>query len=365
MTRPEPTADRPRAADALGVPPDAPPEAARAAFLRRLAADRWVPPEAAVAAVNRLAGAALPLTADAADEDAAPFRAEVEAFAAGYWDLPPADRRAKWDDLSARCPDGPDAARLGQLEPGLDVAVVAHDDRLVDEIAGVVRELFVLPPRDRAVRRAGWLAENAGRFPLLAAVARRLDLARSEVAELDPRLFEWFADKTSLAPVPEVATQTPADEADAIRRGTDDFRERQAKPHRNLSERTETAANKAVTGGGLGCGGLLVVYLIIKVLIALVGSSTRESPKPPSTYQPPYRAPYIPPASEPMTYNPRQIEEFGRYAVEGKGPEPPGYLNYLLKIGALKYHTKDGKKTEVIDPPWVTPPGKSKAGGGR
>ncbi|HEX4608192.1 MAG TPA: hypothetical protein VH092_08295, partial [Urbifossiella sp.] len=82
----------------------------------------------------------------------AAFAAEVEAFAAVFWSLAPAERRARHDSLwGFRC--GPAAARLGELRAGLDVVPITGSGPAVQEVVRLVQDLFVLPARARAARR--------------------------------------------------------------------------------------------------------------------------------------------------------------------------------------------------------------------
>ncbi len=152
----------------------------RATFLRALPRHGFAPPEADVAAL----GVALPVTPA---EAALRFAAEVRRFAAEFWELAPADRAARWHDLAARA-TGSAAVWLRELEPGLDVVPVGHTDPGAAELAALVRELFVLPPRTRAARRNRWLMDNAPHLSALAAGP-----THDTDAGLEPRLFEWLA----------------------------------------------------------------------------------------------------------------------------------------------------------------------------
>lgn len=87
------------------------PAGVTAAFLRRLPDAGWCPPEGWVADVNRRAGTTAPLTPDALAAVHRDTAAAADEFAAGYWDLPPAVRRAGWDALAARPADRPTGRR--------------------------------------------------------------------------------------------------------------------------------------------------------------------------------------------------------------------------------------------------------------
>jgi hypothetical protein len=192
--RPDPPAAK-RAAAALGVPGND-PAAARAAFLRRLPAAGFVPPPEWRAAVRALTGrpapgpGALPDAGDAPDDDGP--RAEVEAFAAAFWSLAPAERRARWQDLLDRCAgDPPLAARLRRLEGGVDLDAIPPGSGRgrVQELASVLQELFVLRPAERAARRRERLGGLSGPATAWAAAVRQLQVQYPAVASLDPPLI--------------------------------------------------------------------------------------------------------------------------------------------------------------------------------
>jgi hypothetical protein len=180
------TGSREQAARVLGIPPDATAGAARAGFARLLRAEGFLPPEAAVAAANLLAGTALPVTPVGDDLVAG----EVAAFAGAFWSLPPADRRARWIDLAARATAEANAARLLALEPGLGVEVGKYEDPAAGDLAACARELFLLEPRARAVRRAEWLASRAYWVTALFPAGKRVRDADPALVSLDPPLFE-------------------------------------------------------------------------------------------------------------------------------------------------------------------------------
>jgi len=142
--------------------------------------------------------ACLPALAFVPPEDAAPwslaarsaaFAAAVEAFAAEYWALPPrGERRVRynqlWDDRV-----GPVTGRLAELAPGLDVDPKPPPDPLTGDVAKVIREWFVLPPADRAARRARWLRDHDHDRRWADAV-RAVMGTDWELAALAPRLVE-------------------------------------------------------------------------------------------------------------------------------------------------------------------------------
>lgn len=155
----------------------------RAAFLRALPGCGFAPPEAAVAAL----GGELPAGV-AADR----FAADVRAFAEVFWTLAPADRRARWDALTARAA-GPVAAWLRELGDALDIIPAVHAEPAAAEVAAAVRELAVLSGRDRAARRRAWLADAPDRFAARRRAARVVLRDDLPLARLESLLFDYLA----------------------------------------------------------------------------------------------------------------------------------------------------------------------------
>jgi hypothetical protein len=155
-------------------------------FLRDLPSVAFAPPEESVAAVNLCAKACLPLSVDAAQS----AKFAVERFATEFWKMPPPTRRARWDELSHAATPGPGAARLRELEPGLDVVVTSHPNPLVDEVASIVREWFTLESRTRAIRIAEFLAVAADRARAWEDAAHGLRADQPEMAKLATGLLE-------------------------------------------------------------------------------------------------------------------------------------------------------------------------------
>ncbi len=181
---------------------------ARAAFLRALPAHDFAPPEADVAA---LGAATLPLASWLA---AARFEVEVGAYAAEFWALSPADRRARWDALTARA-IGPAATRLAELWSGLAVIPVSQTDPDAAQVASLVCELFTLPKSARTVHRFDWLVERGAKFRRWVAPARVVLRTDRLLPGLDLRLFDWFVLGTSPS---RIEYQTWIDSRDRWRR---------------------------------------------------------------------------------------------------------------------------------------------------
>jgi hypothetical protein len=187
-----------RAAVTLGIAPDVPPAAARAAFLRRLTAAGMVPPPEWRSAIRALTGfparglAALsdPL-ANAPGDDS--LCADVEAFATSYWSLRPVERRNRWQTLVERCSFDPAlAARLRRLEAGLDLEEISPngDPSRTEELARIVQSLFVLKPAELATRRREQLAALRAPASAWADAARQMLEFQPAVAALEPALIE-------------------------------------------------------------------------------------------------------------------------------------------------------------------------------
>src|SRR3978361_2082340 len=111
---PMPPAEAPRnrAAAILGVPSDSDADGVRAAFLQKLAAYDFTPPEEWNAAAVRLGADRLPSVIDCSAEYE---RADVAEFLASYWSLPPERRTARWNALDGRCRDGEVRAALSRV----------------------------------------------------------------------------------------------------------------------------------------------------------------------------------------------------------------------------------------------------------
>jgi hypothetical protein len=208
------------AAKELGVSPTATADEARAAFLRRLPREDFVPPPALVRAARCLGvgPAAAPRDARAraeasrAEEDA--VRTEIEDFADRYWKLSPAERRACWDALSERAAFSLALrARLQGLEAGLDVAgpeLPPDADPHLVELARQVCAIYVLPlgPRVRA-----WQSLRREMRPRLRDwkfTARRLLDRYPSVAALQGDAVEKLAAPEVLTHLPPPPLKTPA-----------------------------------------------------------------------------------------------------------------------------------------------------------
>lgn len=283
-----------RAAEELNVSPEAPAADVANVFLDLLAANDFLPSSESVAAANRLGGLALPVGAEV--EDA--WREDVETFSRRYWSLSPAERTAEWQKLEATMPAEAPADRLQGLEAGLEVVAAPHTDPATEELLAAVRDLYVLVPRERAVRRNEWLLANAYRHPELVKVAAKIRTAQPEQAALEPALFlaltvgfrvdefdkaataEPRSDRASdaIEPIvytpPAVAVPSPVPTL----------------PDTTPSTKPRASSGASETGGWkAGAWGVFVVLMVIRLAAAL---SRGTSPTPPANYHPPaYESP--------------------------------------------------------------------------
>ncbi|HEY3789454.1 MAG TPA: hypothetical protein VGL71_11395 [Urbifossiella sp.] len=274
---------RAQAAQSLGVAADASAESARAAFLRRVAADDFAPPEGCVSAANTLANVALPLSPEAIAEAGANQRALVEAFAAAYWSMEPAQRRSRWDELLGETTDHYARFRLEKLENGLALAVKTHDNPLVQEIADAISALYVLGPRDRAIQRTIWLAEHREQIDDLRDAARRF---RPD-AELGVELLSALFKGKALVPVPVVDRAVVEAERS----------ERAVKAAARVQEKMIESNASAGSGSGAKNGefsNYTLLYIgvgIIAGIIRFASSNSTNIPAynpPPQNLSPPY-----------------------------------------------------------------------------
>jgi hypothetical protein len=186
------------AAEQLGLSPHASADEVRAAWLRRLPEEDFVPSSelrwALAALLRRQPERGWETRADeaasAAEEER--LRGEVEAFAEQFWYMPADERRRRWQELTDRCAFTPTLrARLSLLESGL--AVDSHapsEDARVVELADHMRELFVLRPGPRARARRAILRRMKDDRKEWKAAVRRLRRACPTLASLGNDLLD-------------------------------------------------------------------------------------------------------------------------------------------------------------------------------
>jgi hypothetical protein len=128
------------------------------------------------------------------------FAADVRAFAAEFWALAPAARRARWEALTARAA-GPAAGWLRELGDALDITPTVHAEPAAAAVTAVLGELAVLPGRVRAERRRAWLADSPDQFAARRRAARSVIRDDLPLARLEPTLFDYLATGAPLSAV--------------------------------------------------------------------------------------------------------------------------------------------------------------------
>lgn len=276
---------RSRAAAVLGLAEEATSEQAMTAFLMTLRASDFVPSGETIAAVNALAVRTVPPDPDSDGEIGLPE--EVEEFVRQFWSLEAAERGARWAALAGRPADARSAARLEALKLAIGLDAPPPTDPLDAEIVALARELFLLPPGARAVRRNDWLLANVARHGDLCRAAVVLRKRSPTVGELDPVLFERlspafaaaeFISAVASQPLPDPPTGS-RDEAMRL-----DFAERLAAAH--ASHRNEQPDSNESQSRNMGCVVLFAVFLLIRV-ISCTGSSDSSPSGPYKQYSPP------------------------------------------------------------------------------
>jgi hypothetical protein len=185
------------ATEQLELPAEVSAKESRAAFMQRLRDEDFMPPLAWQQASRALLGrgASESLTAQVLTEEEARLRAEVESFAVEFFSLEIDEREKRWRllrDQSAFSP--PLTARLRALEKGLRVP--GESDGMNPkqrELARDIRELFVLRPQARAVRRQELFRQFSPPTIDLDVVAHGFFAAFPELAALEPDFLHHLA----------------------------------------------------------------------------------------------------------------------------------------------------------------------------
>lgn len=259
------------AAEQLGLRPDASPEEVRAAWLRRLPAEDFVPSSELCWSLATLLRRQREGEWEARADEAATvaeeerLRVEVEAFAIEFWNLSVEERRRRWEALRDRCAFAPALrARLRLLEAGLGVASgeQAGEDTCVVELARLVRELFFLRPGPRALARQN-LVRRLQNDRAWKVAARRLRYVNPTLAALGNDLLDKLLSETPRLVHLEYA---------------DNRRERTRQP---------TAAKSGSSGCGWSTWAIVVIAMGILRLFATVFKEDSSSHPPPSIDVPP------------------------------------------------------------------------------
>jgi hypothetical protein len=324
---------RERAAGVLGLPPDARAADAAGAFLAALPRAEFVPGGDAVAALNVLARVSAPRDADGETEPGLTLADEVEDFARRFWSLAPAERLAEWVALGERAPDEAVTARLLALQPGLEVATHVLSDPDSEEVAVFARELFLLQPRGRAVRRNEWLLANAARHEELSRAADRIRKLRPDVVALDPHLFARLSAQFDAAAFASAANAEPLGGAQLVEI-------RLAEPS-SVEKRVAEAA-KAPVQSAIGWGGSWIFIVGLIMLVRMCAAVTRpDSDRPnPSVRPPEWKYPAPNPSFEQhpkqtvpfrvMRFTPSQVQSFEEFDSRQKGIAPAWYAEWVV-----------------------------------
>jgi hypothetical protein len=187
------------AAEELRIDVSAPAEAVRAAYLRQVEHDNGGPNLSAREALLILTGrssAARPVLALETAEQG--LQQEVDAFAARFFKLGLAERKAEWEQLRGRGRGlARIEARLAALRLGLDIVLPQlHPDLPLGQLMTLVCELFVLRPAARAALRHTRLQEIHRGQDVTAwmQAATALRKSHAAIAALEPELVARLAD---------------------------------------------------------------------------------------------------------------------------------------------------------------------------
>lgn len=183
----------------LGMPPETSPAEFRAALLRHLPVRDFVLPLSWTRVVfqqYRTDRDAAVLDGTMLQELEDRCRHRLEEFRADFFKLSVDVRRQRWKELTEGCDFARHLlAQLRALEPGLALGEEpAHDGvPRLPELVACLRELFLLPPMQRAIRRRVFL-ENAKAEPASwGRAAKRVRQYHAEWAALEPAVIKELA----------------------------------------------------------------------------------------------------------------------------------------------------------------------------
>jgi hypothetical protein len=215
-----------------------------------------------------------------------------------------------------------------------------HGSEAANALATAIREVYVLPPRERAARRYVWLAEHSGELREWGRAAVALSQTASDLAALDPRLTKRLID-AAWPPVPAY-THSPT-----VSLASPTFR------HSMTSSLSSPADGRPAErpSGNPNVARLMVAVFIIAMLRGLSASDeplTNRSYTPSPyitqsipTYTPPVSttAPADPLAIDPRYYsgnphtwmfNVTQVEAYKKHERTTVEPPPAWYHRWVL-----------------------------------
>jgi hypothetical protein len=310
---------RTRAATVLGVAAEATADDAVAAFLTKLPATGFVPAGDSVAAVNVLAGLALPCDPDVESGIGVPE--EIDEFIRSFWSLAPADRLAKWRELGSRSNDSI-AERLLVLQAGLEVPTTPRGEPQEEEVATLARELFLLAPRARAIRRNEWLLANAARHAELVRATSELQRHIPATINLEPELFARLTREFAVTQfaASAVAKPLPASQLILAEPSQIESAERITNTARHTHVPSSSQGGKWPIPAWPIVAGVLIFF---RVLLSL-GTSTTSSTRVPNNVQaPPVSSFYR--ATSGMGFSREEVDRFKRYEARHGGTTPLRY----------------------------------------
>lgn len=193
------------AADVLGVTSTA---EAQERFLRALTEQAYLPEDSQVEALDVLRDQEVGISRNQLSESfrlayADALNAEIEHFAADFFERPPIVRRRQWQDLRERAKGfSPLALRLELLEAGLSI----NRDSILTASCGapdaehdldqLLLSTFALPPQARARSRQAFLSQLTGdQIDSLRRVALKVRTDRVALYNLDTELIDYLADR--------------------------------------------------------------------------------------------------------------------------------------------------------------------------
>jgi hypothetical protein len=303
-------------------------------MLRRLAEESFVPPPNWQEAFDFACRSKPPAIGSmhAVWEEETNVRQKLDAFAANFFSEDPAARRARFEALEVACRPFPNlTARLRRLRPGLDVKreLPAGRSERVTALATRARELFVMRPTERAMRRQEIMHELGQRAGDWGPAAREIRQRHPEIAVLEPdlvgRMTAW-----SSPPSP---------------------------PQQNVRT-TSSGGSRGATAAGW-----LVVVLVIN-LVRLGFNSAHSTATQQPTYRPTYSSPaYTVPQVPVPNYGSRPgqngVQPFPQNQLGFQQRDPMEEVNRLLEQTGQPPVMQDPLRQwrEAQQPPGIATPG--------